>query len=157
MQNALITRAGWKKLDDELKYLWKIKRPSVTEAVREAAALGDRSENAEYKEGKRLLREIDRRIRYLSKSLDRLKIVDYSPEQEGRVYFGAYVTLENEQEELLHCRIVGADEIDPMRQDISINSPMSKALLGKAVDDEVVVHAPSGDKYWYIVAIEYRP
>ena len=84
MKSKLITRAGWQKLDDELKYLWKVKRPQVTQAVTEAAALGDRSENAEYKEGKRELRSIDRRIKFLAKRLDELQIIEYSPEQDGK-------------------------------------------------------------------------
>ncbi|MBB6054381.1 transcription elongation factor GreB [Tolumonas osonensis] len=157
MKTNLITRAGWQKLEDELKYLWKVKRPQVTQAVSEAAALGDRSENAEYKEGKRELRAIDRRLRFLTKRLDALKIVEYSPQQEGKVYFGAWVELENDQEEIVRYRIVGTDEIDTKNNYITIDSPMARALIGKQVDDEVRVLTPSGEKEWYINKIQYQP
>lgn len=157
MKTNLITRAGWQKLEDELKYLWKVKRPQVTQAVSEAAALGDRSENAEYKEGKRELRAIDRRLRFLTKRLDALKIVEYSPQQEGKVYFGAWVELENDQEEIVRYRIVGTDEIDTKNNYITIDSPMARALIGKQVNDEVRVLTPSGEKEWYINKIQYQP
>lgn len=157
MKTNLITRAGWQKLEDELKYLWKVKRPEVTQAVSEAAALGDRSENAEYKEGKRELRAIDRRLRFLTKRLDALKIVEYSPQQEGKVYFGAWIELENDQEEIVRYRIVGTDEIDTKNNYITIDSPMARALIGKQVDDEVRVLTPSGEKEWYINKIQYQP
>ncbi|MFK5131390.1 transcription elongation factor GreB, partial [Glaesserella parasuis] len=111
-----ITRSGWQVLDQELKYLWKDERPKVTQAVSEAAALGDRSENAEYIYGKRRLREIDRRVRFLSKRLEVLQIVDYHPTQEGKVFFGAWVELENEEGEIKQYRIVGCDEFDPAKQ-----------------------------------------
>ena len=157
MKSPLITRAGKEKLEQELQYLWRIKRPEVTLAVSEAAALGDRSENAEYKEGKRQLREIDRRIRYLSKRLEILKVVDYSEEQEGKAFFGAWVELENEEREILCCRIVGADEIDEKNRHITIDSPMAKAMVGHQVDDEIVVNAPGGRKIWFINKIQYHP
>lgn len=157
MKTDLITRPGWQKLDDELKYLWKVKRPQVTQAVTEAAALGDRSENAEYKEGKRELRSIDRRVRFLVKRLDELKIIDYSPEQDGKVFFGAYVELENEAEEVVQYRIVGPDEIDTKQHHITIDSPMARALIGKEVDDEVTVKTPSCYKTWFINKIQYQP
>lgn len=157
MRTNLITRPGWQKLDDELKYLWKVKRPQVTQAVTEAAALGDRSENAEYKEGKRELRAIDRRIRFLVKRLEDLRIVEYAPEQEGKVYFGAYVELENDQGDIGRYRIVGPDEIDTENHHITIDSPMARALIGKEVDDEVKVQTPSGIKIWYINQIQYQP
>lgn len=157
MKTNLITRPGWQKLDDELKYLWKVKRPQVTQAVTEAAALGDRSENAEYKEGKRELRSIDRRVRFLMKRLEDLQIVDYAPEQDGKVFFGAYVELENEQGEIAQYRIVGPDEIDTENHHITIDSPMARALIGKEVDDEVKVKTPSGLKIWYINQIQYKP
>ena len=157
MKSPLITRAGKEQLEQELRYLWRVRRPEVTQAVSEAAALGDRSENAEYKEGKRLLREIDRRIRYLSKRLEVLKVVDYSSEQEGKAFFGAWVELENEEGEIIQCRIVGADEIDVKNNHITIDSPMARAMIGRQVDDEVVVHAPSGVKIWLINKIQYEP
>lgn len=157
MKSPLITRAGKEKLEQELQYLWRTKRPEVTQAVSEAAALGDRSENAEYKEGKRLLREIDRRIRYLSKRLEILRVVDYSAKQEGKAFFGAWVELENEQGEILRCRIVGADEIDVKNHHITIDSPMARAMVGRQVDDEVMVHTPGGRKIWLINKIQYQP
>ncbi len=153
----MITREGRSKLENELDYLWRTERRAVTQSVTEAAAHGDRSENAEYKEGKRRLREIDRRIRFLRKRLDVLEIVYYSPQQEGKVFFGAWVELENEDKEIVHYRIVGSDEFDPHKNAISINSPMAKALIGKAVDDEVVVNTPEGKKEWVINSIHYKP
>jgi len=155
--NNLITREGRTKLENELDYLWRIERREVTESVTVAAAHGDRSENAEYKEGKRRLREIDRRIRFLRKRLEVLHIVYYSPQQEGKVYFGAWVELENELGDIVRYRIVGTDEFDPHTKGISINSPVAKALIGKAVDDEVVVETPEGKKEWIINAIQYKP
>ena len=152
----LVTPAGWNKLDQELKYLWKVKRPQVTRAVSEAAALGDRSENAEYKEGKRELRSIDRRLQFLMKRLDGLQIVHYAPSQEGKVYFGAYVELENEQEEQATYRVVGPDEIDVANNHITIDSPMARALIGKQVDDEVTVKTPKGDRLWFVSNIFYK-
>ena len=151
-----ITRAGWQALDQELKFLWKEERPKVTQAVSDAAALGDRSENAEYIYGKRRLREIDRRVRFLSKRLEVLKIVDYSPSQEGKVFFGAWVELENEQGEVKQYRIVGGDEFDPAKQWISIDSPVARALIGKQVDDEIQVDTPSGKITLYINKIWYE-
>ncbi|MDP2562607.1 transcription elongation factor GreB [Psychrobium sp. 1_MG-2023] len=156
MKTNLVTPAGWNTLDRELKYLWKEKRPQVTRAVSEAAALGDRSENAEYKEGKRELRAIDRRLRFLMKRLEELQIVHYAPSQEGKVYFGAFVELENEQEQTATYRIVGPDEIDVENNHITIDSPMARALIGKEVDDEVLVKTPSGDHLWFINKIYYQ-
>ncbi|MDP0563581.1 MAG: transcription elongation factor GreB [Candidatus Endonucleobacter sp. (ex Gigantidas childressi)] len=153
----LITDKGKNKLENELSYLWLNKRPLITQAVSEAAALGDRSENAEYKEGKRLLREIDRRIRHLRKRLDVLKVVNYSKEQEGKVYFGAWVELINDNNQVLRCRIIGPDEIDTNNTHISIDSPMAKAMLGKQENDEINVQTPSGEKTWLIQIIQYQP
>lgn len=151
-----ITRAGWQQLDQELKFLWKDERPKVTQAVSEAAALGDRSENAEYIYGKRRLREIDRRVRFLSKRLEVLKIVDYHPSQEGKVFFGAWVELENEAGETKQYRLVGCDEFDPAKQWISIDSPVARALIGKQIDDEIQVDTPSGRVTLYINRIWYE-
>ena len=153
----LITRAGRDALENELSFLWRIERRQVTQAVSEAAAMGDRSENAEYKEGKRRLREIDRRVRFLRKRLEELRVVDYSPQQEGKVYFGAWVELENEQGDIVCYRIVGSDEFDPRKNAISINSPMAKALIGKTVEDEIHVITPEGKKTWFINVIQYLP
>lgn len=151
-----ITRAGWKALDQELKYLWREERPKVTQAVSDAAALGDRSENAEYIYGKRRLREIDRRVRFLSKRLEVLQIVDYHPSQEGKVFFGAWVELENDDGESKQYRIVGCDEFDPAKQWISIDSPVARALIGKEVDDEIQVITPLGKVIHYINKIWYE-
>ena len=150
-----ITRQGWNELDQELKFLWKEERPKVTQAVSDAAALGDRSENAEYIYGKLRLREIDRRVRFLTKRLEVLQIVDYNPKQEGKIFFGAWVELENEDGEIKQYRIVGCDEFAPVKNWISIDSPVARALIGKTLDDEVRVETPSGfitlyvNKIWY--------
>lgn len=157
MKTNLITREGWHQLDNELKFLWKEERPRVTQAVSEAAALGDRSENAEYIYGKKRLREIDRRLRFLMKRLEVLEIVDYSPQQDGKVFFGAYVEVENDDGETAQYRIVGTDEIDVKKKHITINSPMARALIGKQIDDEIQVKTPEGVKVWYINQIQYTP
>lgn len=151
-----ITRAGWNLLDQELKFLWKEERPKVTQAVSDAAALGDRSENAEYIYGKRRLREIDRRVRFLMKRLEVLQIVDYDPKQEGKVFFGAWVELEDEQGELKQYRIVGGDEFDPSKKWISLDSPVARALIGKQVDDEILVQTPAGKVRYFINKIWYE-
>ncbi|GAA5135007.1 transcription elongation factor GreB [Thalassotalea piscium] len=151
-----ITREGWDRLDKELKYLWKEERPRITRSVSEAAALGDRSENADYIYGKRRLREIDRRVRFLMKRLDDLNIVYPNKQQVGKVYFGAWVTLVNENDEELCYRLVGPDEWDVKNAEISIDSPMARALLGKQVDDEIVVNTPDGKKTFDIIAIKYQ-
>ncbi|KRI53272.1 transcription elongation factor GreB [Acinetobacter pittii] len=157
MKSNLITRSGHDKLVAELKQLWHEERPEITKKVNWAASLGDRSENADYQYNKQLLRKIDRRVRYLGKRLEELKIVDYSPEQDGKVYFGAWVDIENEEGEQKTLRIVGIDEIyDHHPQHISIESPIARALLGKEVDDEIEVHTPSGKKLWYINTIRYE-
>ena len=151
-----ITRSGWQMLDQELKFLWKEERPTVTQAVSDAAALGDRSENAEYIYGKRRLREIDRRVRFLSKRLEVLQIVDYHPQQEGKVFFGAWVELENEAGEIAKYRIVGCDEFDPAKNWISIDSPVARALIGKQEDDEIIVQTPTGKVMWFINRVWYE-
>lgn len=150
-----ITRQGFDALEKELNYLWKIERPRVTQAVSEAAALGDRSENAEYIYGKRRLREIDRRVRFLSKRLDELQVVYPSVAQQGKVFFGAHVMLEDEQGKTVVYQLVGADEFDPKANKISIDSPVSRALLGKQLGDEVSVSTPSGKKLFVVLDIGY--
>lgn len=156
-----ITPQGARDLRAELQHLWKVKRPEVTQSVREAAAQGDRSENAEYIYGKKQLREIDRRVRYLTKRLEEVTVVDRLPDDRDRVFFGAWVTVEDETAEgdaavTRRYRIVGADEFDLSRGYLSINSPMARALLGKRVDDEVIVRAPEGSREWVILAIDYE-
>ena len=152
-----ITAAGAAALQAELKHLWKEKRPEVTRRVADAAAMGDRSENAEYIYGKKQLREIDRRIRYLSKRLDEVVVVDRLPEDRSRVFFGAWVELGNEAGEGARWRIVGADEIDPGRHWISIDSPAARALIGKSEGDEIRIRGPEGDIHWELLAIRYEP
>ena len=152
----LITPEGEKVLREELHYLWKVKRPQVTKAVSEAAAMGDRSENAEYIYGKKQLREIDRRVRYLTKRLDSLKVISQLPDDLSRVYFGAWVELEDDEGREYCYRIVGPDEFDVSKGWISIDSPMGRALLKKQVDDEVDVHSPEGSRRYYIVVIRYH-
>lgn len=151
-----ITAEGERKLNEELKHLWKVKRPQVTEAVREAAAQGDRSENAEYIYGKKQLREIDRRVRYLSKRLEDITVVDRPPADTSKVFFGAWVTLIDEADQQYRYRIVGPDEIDTDSGYISIDAPMARALLKKSVDDEVEVKTPTGVKYYEITEISYN-
>lgn len=155
MRTQLITRQGYEKLQAELDHLWRVERPETTKKVTWAASLGDRSENADYQYNKKKLREIDRRVRYLRKCLDNLKIVDYSPQQEGKVFFGAWVEVENDDGQTLKFRIVGYDEIFGRKDYISIDAPMARALLKKQVDDEAVVKTEAGVVTWYINTIEY--
>jgi transcription elongation factor GreB len=156
MKTNLITREGYESLQLELDQLWREKRPDVTKKVAWAASLGDRSENADYHYNKKLLREIDRRVRYLRKRLEEIRVVDYSPQQDGKVFFGAWVEIENDAGDAMRLRIVGPDEIYERKDYISIDSPMARALLKKAVDDEAVVETPSGKKNWYITQISYQ-
>lgn len=157
MKTKLITREGHEKLEQELDHLWRKERPETTKKVAWAASLGDRSENADYQYNKKRLREIDRRVRFLRKTLENIQIVDYHPQQEGRVYFGAWVELENDDGETMTFRIVGPEEIYGRKDYTSVDSPMSRACLKKEVDDEIEVHTPSGSKYWVINAITYKP
>ena len=155
MKTPLITRAGFDALKAELDHLWRVERPDTTAKVSWAASLGDRSENADYQYNKKRLREIDRRVRYLRKTIEDIKIVDYGPEQEGKVFFGAWVDIENDAGEQKHFRIVGYEEIFNNKDYISIDSPMARALLKKEVDDEAVVKTAAGEFVWYITAITY--
>ena len=139
----------------ELKQLGGIDRPKVVEVVSWAAGNGDRSENGDYIYGKRRLREIDSRVRFLNKRLDELEVVDRAPEDTSKVFFGAWVTLEDEEGEEQRWRIVGPDEFELADGKLSMDSPMARSLLGKGVDDEVVVHSPSGDRVYYVVEVRY--
>ena len=150
-----ITRDGMSKLAAELRTLWKVTRPEVTRRVAEAAAMGDRSENAEYIYGKRQLREIDSRIRYLTKRIDVLKVVDRLPDDQSRIYFGAHVVLEDETGVTHRYRLVGPDEIDGGAGYISIDSPMARALLKKRVDDDVQITVEGTARRYAIVSIAY--
>ncbi|WP_374439689.1 transcription elongation factor GreB [Pseudomonas panipatensis] len=156
MSTNLITKSGFEALKAELDHLWRVYRPEITQKVAWAASLGDRSENADYQYNKKLLREIDRRIRYLRKRLEGMRVVEYASEQEGRVFFGAWVEIENEDGEVKRFRIVGYDEIYGRKDYISIDSPMARALLKKAVGDEAIVHTPLGEACWWINHIEYE-
>lgn len=150
-----ITPEGRKRLTEELSYLWKTKRPRVTQAVSEAAAMGDRSENAEYIYGKKQLREIDARMRFLQKRLNELTVVDRTPADTSKVFFGALVEIEDIDGNLHRYRIVGPDEIDPGKDFISIDSPLAKALLRKSEGDEVTVNRPNGTAVFIVTSIEY--
>jgi len=155
--SAYITAAGAKRLKDELTQLWKIERPQVTQVVHEAAKNGDRSENGDYIYGKRRLREIDSRVRFLSKRLEALTVVDRLPEDQSRVYFGAWVTLEDEDGNEQEWQIVGPDEFDVGKCKLSMDSPLARAMLKKTLDDEIVLKTPEAEELYYIVAINYRP
>lgn len=152
-----ITPQGERRLREELEQLWRDERPRVTLAVAAAAAQGDRSENAEYTYGKRRLREIDRRVRFLRQRLEGMVIVAAPPSDWHRVYFGAWVSLEGSDGQRLRHRIVGPDEFDLAAGYISMDSPLGRALLRKALDDEVTVAAPGGPRTLTIVAVEYEP
>lgn len=154
-RKSYITPEGAKKLRAELEQLWTIERPRVTQEVADAAAQGDRSENAEYIYGKRRLREIDRRVRFLSKRLDQVTVVTEPPSDSSRVFFGAWVTLEDEDGEEVTYRIVGPDESDVDKGWISMEAPVAKALLGKRDGDEVTVRRPKGDITFTIVGVRY--
>ena len=151
-----ITPEGAKKLRAELDHLWTVERPRVTQEVADAAAQGDRSENAEYIYGKRRLREIDRRVRFLSKRLDDVVVVNEAPSDARRVFFGAYVTVEDDEGERVEYRIVGPDESDVEKKWISMEAPVAKALMGKRLDDEVTVLRPKGNIAYTIVKIRYE-
>lgn len=150
-----ITAEGWRRLRDELEALWPARR-EVVAALSAAAAEGDRSENAEYIYRKKQLREMDRRIRYLQKRLDVVKPVISPPADPGRVYFGARVRIEDEFGQQARYRIVGADEIGAEGVAISVDSPVARALLGRAVGDEVSVSVPEGDRTLVIIEISYE-
>jgi transcription elongation factor GreB len=154
--SKFITPQGAARLKQELDHLWRVLRPQVTQAVQEAAAQGDRSENAEYIYGKRQLREIDRRVRFLRQRLDGMVVVAAAPADRSRVFFGAWVTLEDEAGAEVEYRIVGPDEFDAAAGYISMDSPLGRALMKKALDDEVKVQLPAGAKTYVIVAVRYE-
>jgi len=150
-----ITPEGYRRLEEEAERLWTIERPKLVKSVATAAAEGDRSENAEYIYGKKKLAEIDRRLTFLGKRLDVLKIVDTPPDNDGRVYFGAWVTLEDEDGQQAKYRIVGSDESDPEKKHISMDSPLAQALLRKQIGDEITVQRPKGEITYEIIAVRY--
>jgi len=153
---SYITPEGLAKLQAEAERLWRVERPRVTREVAEAAALGDRSENAEYIYGKRRLREIDQRLRFLAKRMDELTVVRATPEQRGRVFFGAFVLLEEEDGSRRELRLVGPDESEPAAGRVSIESPLGRALVGKQTGDAVSVRRPRGELRAAIVSIRYE-
>ncbi len=150
-----ITPEGAQKLNKELEQLWKVERPQVTKRVAEAAAQGDRSENAEYIYGKKRLYQIDGRIRFLTKRLDGITVVDHIPDDQDIVYFGAFVTIEDEDGKEVEYRIVGPDEFNVANGSLSMDSPLGKALLGKRVGDEIKISTPKGEKILVILKIRY--
>lgn len=151
-----ITPEGLARLRSEYEQLLSVERPQVVEVVAWAASNGDRSENADYTYGKRRLREIDRRLRFLSERVERAVVVDPSQVQSDKVLFGALVFVENEDGQTLSYQIVGEDEIDLERSRISWCSPVAKALLGKKAGDEVLVQKPKGPETLTVIQIEYK-
>jgi transcription elongation factor GreB len=151
-----ITPEGFEALRNELDHLWRVERPQVTHQVSVAAALGDRSENADYIYGKKRLREIDRRVRFLRKRIDELVVVQPDARlQAGKVYFGAWVELEDEAGERVTYRVVGPDEFDARRGFISMDSPVGGALLGRKAGDEFEVVRPKGVTSYTVIEISY--
>lgn len=155
--SAYITPEGERTLREELRRLWKVERPQVTATVHEAAKNGDRSENGDYIYGKRRLREIDSRVRFLTKRLDELTVVDRPPADREKVYFGAWVTLETEDGGTVEYRIVGPDEFNLAEGKLSMDSPLARAVLGKRLDDEVRLQTPEGAREYFIVGLRYGP
>ncbi len=153
--SKFITPSGAQRLKDELDHLWRVLRPQVTQAVSEAAAQGDRSENAEYIYGKRQLREIDSRVRFLRQRLDGMTVVAAPPSDRSKVFFGAWVVLEDEQGNAARYRIVGPDEADAASGYLSMDAPLGRALLRKAVDDEVTIETPAGPRSYAVMQISY--
>ncbi|SJZ63339.1 transcription elongation factor GreB [Oceanospirillum multiglobuliferum] len=151
----LITPEGYAKLQQERDYLWKVRHPELAQKVQEAAAQGDRSENADYTYNKQLLNKTLGRIRFLDKRLEALTVVDQKPSDQSKIFFSAWVALEHEEGDERTIRIVGPDETDPNQGLINIDSPLARALLGKTVDDEVVVQAPEGPQIYYVLDVRY--
>ena len=151
-----ITPEGAAALREELEFLWRRKRPEVTRAVAEAAAQGDRSENAEYIYGKKQLGEIDRRVRYLRKRLEGIHIVDQVPSDTSKVFFGAWFELRDPQDRVQSFRLVGPDEFDLAEENISMDSPLGVAVMGKSLEEEIVVETPDGQARYTLVRVSYQ-
>jgi transcription elongation factor GreB len=151
-----ITPEGEQALREELHQLWKVERPVVTNTVHEAAKNGDRSENGDYIYGKRRLREIDSRVRFLNKRLDEVEVVQRIPDDTDKIFFGARVTLEDQTGDEHQWRIVGPDEFDLNEGKLSMDSPMARALMGKRLDDEVRVQSPAGEQVFHVSEIRYQ-
>jgi transcription elongation factor GreB len=154
--STYITAAGFKRMKDEVTQLWKVERPQVVQVVHEAAKNGDRSENGDYIYGKRRLREIDSRVRFLSKRMEVLTVVDRLPDDKSKIFFGAWVTLEDNEGKEKTYQIVGPDEFDMTQNKISMDSPLARALLGKRLDDEITLKKPDNEDLFYVTGIEYR-
>jgi transcription elongation factor GreB len=150
------TAEGARRLREELDHLWRVHRPQVTRAVSEAAAQGDRSENAEYIYGKKQLREIDRRVRFLRQRLEGLVVVARPPDDTSRVFFGAWVRIEDEEGHETEFRIVGPDEIDPARHYVSMDSPLARALMRRQSGDEFTVEVPGGTRSYVVTEVRYE-
>ncbi len=155
-RSAYITPEGAQSMRDELEQLWKVERPVVTQAVTDAAALGDRSENADYHYGKKKLRQIDSRVRFLAKRLEEVTIVDAKERSDDKVFFGAWVLLENDDGEEIEYRIVGPDESNVEENAISMDSPMAKAMMGRSIGDEITVKRPRDTANFEIVGVRYE-
>jgi transcription elongation factor GreB len=153
---AIITADGHRKLKIELDELWRVRRPEVVRALAAAAAEGDRSENAEYTYRKKQLGEIDRRVRYLSKRLESLRIVNQPPADRESIYFGAWFEIEDEAGYCRRLRIVGPDETDAGAGFISVDSPLARAVLKKRIDDEFEAQLPDGVRRFVVVAVSYE-
>jgi len=151
------TAEGARRLREELDHLWRVHRPQVTRAVSEAAAQGDRSENAEYIYGKKQLREIDRRVRFLRQRLEGLVVVTRPPDDRSRVFFGAWVRIADEEGHETELRIVGPDEIDPARRYVSMDSPLARALMRRQSGDEFTVEVPGGTRSYVVTEVRYEP
>jgi len=151
-----ITPEGFRRIAEEHERIWTVQRPRVVAEVEAAAALGDRSENAEYVYGKKKLRELDRRLRQLSEMMDALTVTDPRPHPSGRAYFGAFVTVEDDKGEERTYRLVGPDELDPSAGRISVESPLGRALLGRREGDVVSVRRPAGPVEVSVVEVRWE-
>lgn len=151
-----ITPEGEARLRAELNELWHVERPLVTQEVSDAAKQGDRSENAEYIYGKKRLRQIDSRVRFLTKRLESLHVVATLPDDQSRIFFGAWVRVVDDNEAPRVMRLVGPDEFDMDPRYISIDSPMARALLKKTTDDEIRVQTPAGDIEYWVTHVSYQ-
>ena len=155
-RSRYITPEGERRLREEYDQLWTVERPKVTREVADAAAQGDRSENAEYIYGKRRLREIDSRLEFLNKRIDEVEVVTPTDRGDGKVWFGAWVELEDAEGQRIEYQIVGPDEFDVSAGRISMDSPVGAALLGKQCGDEVLVRRPKGDAEYEVVGVRYE-
>jgi transcription elongation factor GreB len=151
-----ITAEGELALRAELHQLWKVERPTVADTVHEAAKNGDRSENGDYIYGKRRLREIDSRVRFLHKRLDEVEVVQRMPNDTSKIFFGAWVSLESASGEETRWRVVGPDEFNLADGKLSMDSPLARALIGKRRDDEIRVQSPAGEQVYYVTEIRYQ-